>query len=316
VALIGHGPAGVAARVAAARTPGAYAGVVTICAPHGGSDLAPLTSARLADATRVASRLSTDPSVAMLLSILDGGPARDGVLPPSGAYSRAAFAAVPPGTTDTVPGLAIGSKLPGGLPPPWPAAGAERLTGIHRVTSHLGVGARHRLATPAASGAILVETWLRVDLVRVRLADGVEPARATHRVRLTTTLSRPGGWLLGDAGDRTDASNRAVTRVRWAELDVSIDLDSTGALRAVPTVRLHEAGLAGTSAALLDLPAILDALSTRPPTVTLPVGLDGPGAELLRACLHAVDLTDGAGKIVVANLRSLAASPLEWFGPG
>ena len=315
VVLIGHGPGGVVARIAAAQAPTGIAGVITVCAPHGGSDLTPLTDAAAADAVRVAAALSNDGTVAMLLAILDGGPAISGVLPPATTYAPDTFAAVPAGLTDTVAGLAIGSTIPTGLVAAMAAAHAPAVPTELIGPTHAGIGARIAIPLPAPStGGVAADLTIRVDLARFQVDDGPAPDRAVHEITLTTRIYRPGGWLAGDAGT---GSTRAVLRARWAEITVTIGTDASGGLTVTPAVALHDAGRPGESAPVLTLDAIMTALATQPDSLTLPT-LDGPVGDVVRGCLGALGLLDPVASVpslAVPALRRLVAAPAGWLGP-
>ncbi|SCF19750.1 hypothetical protein GA0074695_4249 [Micromonospora viridifaciens] len=324
VALIGHGPGGVVARVAAAGNPAGVAGVITLAAPHAGTDLTPLTRDDVADGVRLAraltdhptagvdGRVAVDEAVALLGSILDGGPVADGALPPAGTYTPDGFAGVPDGLTDTLPGLAIGARLPAGTLISSLAAAVAAPPAPAEPVSHLGLGARHRFTTPLGGpGQIQLDIDLRVDLARVRTGPGPEPVRTPHEVTVTAAVTRPGGWLVGDSGVR----DRAVPRVRWAEVRVRIDRDASGALRVDPVVLLHEAGRAGDDATVQDLAAIMALLRPGASSPALPAGIDGPAGDLIRALLAAAGLADSAGTWSVPALRQFTAAPTGWLGP-
>ncbi|MGN9778213.1 DUF6603 domain-containing protein [Micromonospora sp. H33] len=320
VALIGHGPGGVVARVAAAGNPAGVAGVagvITLAAPHVGTDLTPLTRDDVADAVRLARALGHRPTaavddvVALLGSILDGGPVADGALPPAGTYTPDGFVGVQDGLTDTVPGLAIGARLPAATLIPSLAAAVAAPPAPVEPVSHLGLAARQRFTTPlGVPGQVRLDVDLRVDLARIRNGPGLEPARAPHEVTVTAAVRRPGGWLVGDSGVR----DRAVSRVRWAEVRVRIGRDPSGALRVDPVVLLHEAGRAGDDATVLDLAAILALLRPGPTAPVLPAGIDGPAGDLVRALLAAAGLADPAGTWSVPALQQFAAAPAGWLG--
>ncbi len=320
--LLGYGPLGVTARVAAARTPAGVRGVITLAAPHAGSDLAPLSDVGLAEAVRVADLLLAESATAAgtvvrnLRTILDGGPAAGGLLPDPAVFAASTFAGIPAGTVDTVAGLAIGSRLTVDLiaairavPPP--------ATGAAQPISHVAVGVALRLPAPApGDGQPAVDLELCADLCRIPVIDQ-PPVAGASQVSLIGTIQRPGGWLVGDPGARNDATSRAVLRARSAQLGVVLTADGSGGMTSTPVVRLYEAGLRGNTAAVLDVPEVLAALAVRPGRIQLPV-LDGPAGAFLVDCLRALGLTAaGAGghdDLLVSAAQAALAAPAVALG--
>jgi hypothetical protein len=321
VTLLGHGRMGVVARVAAARRPAAVRGVITLVAPHAGSDLWPLTEPEIADAVRGAAQLLGDSDsgattvVRRLQVILDGGPTQGGMLPDPRLFTTSTFAGVPDGTVDSVAGLAIGSRLTVDLLAAIRASAAAPTS--PRPASHIALGVALRLPTPAPGpGQVNVDMELTGDLCRIPVIDQPPPAQPA-RVSLIATAHRPGGWLAGDSGARTDGSSRAVLRARSAQLGAMLTADGSGGMTTTPVFRLVDAGLPGTTAATLELPAVLTALATRPGRVPLPA-LDGPAGAFLISCLRALGLTaagaDGE-ELLTGTAEATGAAPADTLGP-
>lgn len=348
VTLVGHGIAGLAARVAAERRPATVRGVVTVGTPNAApadpadrpvtdAVAASVTDPDLADAVRFCAALldayppdataatsgtATAAVVDFLARVLDGGPARDGGLPPPAAFTAAGMGAPPDGLTAVVPGLAIGGRLAAGLVQLL-AAGAEPQPPAEPV-AHLGIGIQLPVALPESKpDEVHADLLLRADVTRIRLrADATAPDRPAQRLTARARLwRRPtglggslGGWLAGDDG--TDPADRARVRTRWAELGVWLDREPSG-LVTRPFAVLHEAGTAGGRAGRVDLTALLTALAVRGTRVPLPAGLDGPAMAAVLDLLRALDLvvTDGGAEAVnTAALAGLAAGPAGALG--
>ncbi|MBK7820666.1 MAG: hypothetical protein IPJ61_06225 [Tessaracoccus sp.] len=272
--VVAHSTAGVVARRLAAAHPGAVAGLVTLGAPHAGSDLLPLLDTTTADAVRVAAAvLGVDTTlggaVGWLNGLLDGGGG-----PGGGPVRPGWFAGQGRELVDTVPRLAIGSQLTGDL--------AALLTGAPAdpagdPPTHLAFGARLGLTTPESDApedeerGIALAVDARIDLARLRLVpDAIEPARPAMALSLGTTTLRPDGWLVGD-GALSDGP--LGVRVRRLQAGVRVTPESG----VTPWLRLVDAAV--------DASPLRDAISL--------------GEAELRAALDAV----------LDELRAAAASP-------
>ncbi|MCI0688951.1 MAG: hypothetical protein L0Y54_17230 [Sporichthyaceae bacterium] len=356
VTLVGHGIAGLAARAAAERRPAMVRGVVTVgtpnaapadqadpadladSAPTTGGVAAAVTDPDLADAARFGAALlgayppsagtpadgvATAAVVDFLSRVLDGGPVRDGALPPPAAFTATGMGAPPDGLTAAVPGLAIGGRLAAGLVQLL-ASGVQPEPPTEPV-AHLGIGVQLAVPLPEPEpDEVHADLLLRADVTRIRLRAGATaPDRPAQRLTARARLwRRPtglggsfGGWLAGDDG--TDPTDRARVRARWAELGVWLDREP-GGLVTRPFAVLHEAGVVGGRAGRVDLTALLSALAVRGARVPLPAGLDGPAMAVVLDVLRALDLvvTDGGTDAVdTAALAALAAGPAGVLGP-
>ncbi|MDF1489003.1 alpha/beta hydrolase [Tessaracoccus caeni] len=307
--VVGHSTAGVVARALAAAQPDVVAGLITIGSPHAGSDLLPLADQLTADAVRVAAAVAgavadsaLGGTVGWLAGLLDGsgggwgGPVRPGW-----------FAGAELGLVDAVPRFAIGSRLGGDLPGLLAGSTVVGLAGGAPPT-HLGFGVRLGLATPEAEDddGVVFAADARVDLARLRLTpDAAEPPRPATAVTISTTTSRPDGWLVGDG---MLAEGPLGARVRRVEAGVTV----TAGPEIRPWLRLVDASIDATP--VRDVVALGDE--------ALRAALDAVVAELSAADDPAADaalnLLEAAGALVatadgrrasVQGILALATAP-------
>jgi hypothetical protein len=233
VIVVAHSTPGVAARVAASDRPDVIRAVATLGTPHLGVAPLPLTDASLADAVRAARTIGGLP--ALLTAVLDRLDAALDGLP--GAFAGAAFAPVPGGTVNAVPGFALGSSVGGDLVAALAQSLAARLAAVtvadRPTPTHLGVGARVLLPVAGAVGEPSVDAWVRIDAGRIALVAGAaDPPRPPQAATLHVAAERPGGWLVGDAvGDDP--------RIRSAQLDLTL-VPAAGSVTVSPRLILRD----------------------------------------------------------------------------
>ena len=236
VVLVAHSTPGLAARVAAANRPDAVRAIATLGTPHAGAAPLPLTDPALAEAVRAARSLGGP--TAPLQTVLDRLDAALDGLP--GAFVAGAFAPLPDGTADAVPGLALGSAVGGDLVDALAQSLAARIAAVassaRPAPTHLGIGARIGLPLgTAAAGEPAVAAAVRIDAGRIRLVAGAaEPSRPPRAATLHVDASRgDGGWLVGDAVG-------SGPRIRSAELDVTLVPAAGGGISAAPSLILRD----------------------------------------------------------------------------
>jgi hypothetical protein len=284
VTLVAHSTAGVTARLLAAAHPELVRGMVTVGTPHTPSPLTPLTDAAAAAAVRVAAAF-TGPlagngagvAIGRLAATLGGAP---GGLD---AAARRAFTDGPAalaGIVDTVPRLAIGAALGGD--PIGLLTGAALATGGVPAgpPTHAGFGVRFALDIPAAAtGDVALDAHARIDLARLRLAEGAaEPPRPATAASVSLTARRPDDWLVG-----AEVAGGVAARVRWLEAGVAVRPSTPGAVVAEPWLRLHDADV--------DQPVSLDHLTA-----------------LVDAARHAAEVARDARAAVVSAANSAATA--------
>ena len=300
VTIVAHSTAGVPARAFTASAPaGTVQGLITLGTPHLGAPLPFLTDPVMADAVRVAqSLLPADPGVdptrqaiVHLVQALDGyvPPDAPGHLPTPLPYPVSSFNFTS-ASTDTAgrPALALGGPLSNSLLSVLkPAVGALANSAANPTTTppaptHLAFGFRTRLGYPVASAAqVAVEAFLRADLLRIALRDGVaEPPHPAQVIHLRAKLSRSNGWLVGASSAFAGSGLPPVdVRVRWAELGA--DVQFTGStVQVTPHLALRQVALHGPMLPGADwadaqaqalLGAVLHAIAPDTPTPGTPV---------------------------------------------
>ena len=280
VRLVGHGAAGLAARVCGGRPPAVVAGVVTLGSAHDGTTAPAVSDAGLADVVRFAHGLlsassggspagsATADTLTLLARALDGGPARDGQLPAAGAHSPQGLSRPLADAAAGPAGLAIGGKLPADLVQVLAATRPPAAVPPPVAATHIGLGLRLPVPLPPAGpDQVTAGLTLRADVTRLRVADGPEPDRPRQRLTALLSAGRAGGWLAGTDG--TDPTERGSARLRRADLGVRLDRTPQG-LVVQPLVALHDAAAAGDTAARLDLATVTASLATRGAHVPLP----------------------------------------------
>ena len=336
IAVVAHSTSALAALTAIQAAPAGTANaLIALGAPLAGSPLTALTDPAVSDAVRLVAGLAPSGvpdaplagAIAHLLTALDGyePPASAGGTPVPAPYPLASFAApqsldLPAGVTGTAIAARLGGDLLASL---WTAlqAAAAALTPPTAEPTHAGVGARIRLASGGAPAGTVVDASVRLDVGHVALGSSAPSTPPVPTLRLLTTLTGDGGWLVG--GPAAGAVSGSGGRVRWAEFGIDVTPPPTtgAAPGAVPRLLLHDAALrapARATVALADADAggllgeVLRAASTPAP----PLG--GPVASVL-AALGALGIAvpDGHGGIGVAAdaLAALQADAVAFAEP-
>lgn len=333
VTLVGHGIAGLAARISAERRPATVRGVITVgtvnAVPEEDAEnvAAAVTDPHVADAVRVAATLLAQDDgmsqdglvgeVAHLAAVLNGGPVLEGVLPAPGSATASGLGSPPDDLTSAVPGLAIGGRVEGDLPtllaPLLPRAEEPAAQPARRAAQRVGLAVQVVAPMPQANpGEARADLVLRADL------NGAQALTATTVLRQDFG-GWPGGWLVG--GDGTVAADRSRARCRWAEIGLRLDRTPAGA-SVSPVVVLHEAAAAGARTQRLDLAALVPILAARASAagrVALPDELSGPAVGAVLDALTAAGLVaadpGGALSVEVEALSSLLTTPAAVLSP-
>ena len=248
VVLVAHGSAGQAARLLASQS-SAIAKLVLLGVPAAGLSLDVLDVPPAADALQVLRRLlpapdpglPDDPNLAAGRALIGTlGDAFDSALAPVNDFlpPQALGALTPPawsvrGTLDgDLTTRALASVIRAGMYAAWPSASVPRpLPATLRGGLRMVRSSPPATAGPGAAG-VAVDVAATLDLGIVVIAGGAAPPPA---LRLTVTLSRPGGWLVGGPqGVPAPPDLSRTPSLRRAELRVSADLadPSSGAVRA------------------------------------------------------------------------------------
>ncbi|HZZ37514.1 MAG TPA: DUF6603 domain-containing protein [Acidobacteriaceae bacterium] len=302
VTLVAHSTAGVAACTFTAANPTLVQGLITLGAPHLGSSLPFLSDSRIGDALRVAQQLRGQIAAGPLRDALDflvlaidayQPPATVGALPPAAPFPAGSFPAsiTAPATIDSGgrPVLAIGSQLGGGLLDALkPALSALANTAANPGTippapTHIGFGARAHVNLATTTGNFAIDNTVRGDLFQLPLRSGAAaPPHPAHALRVRTTLTNPGGWLVGESSAFAGPGlPPADVRVRWAEIGADI-YETSGTFHVDPVVNLHQVSYHGPvvdAASFTDanaqalLGAVLQTISNPAPTPTSPAGI-------------------------------------------
>jgi hypothetical protein len=247
VVLVAHGSAGQAARLLASQS-SAIAKLVLVGVPAAGLSLDVLDVPPAADALQLLRRLlpapdpsqPDDPNLAAGRAVVNTlGAAFDSALAPVNDFlpPQALGSLTPP--TWSVRGAldadltirALASVIRAGMYAAWPAASAPPPP-----PTALRGGLRMVQSSPPATAGpgpagVAVDVAATLDLGIVSLVGGPLPPA----LRLTVTLSRPGGWLVGGPqGVPASPDLSRTPSLRRAELRVSADLASasTAAVRA------------------------------------------------------------------------------------
>lgn len=309
ITVVAHSASGLAARAALQRTGVAplVRGLITVGTPHVGTPLPWLANPPLTEALSALQRLRTSlPLSGALGNALDAlwGFLRErtseglAFVWPTQAFAPAGGMALPAG----VPGHAIALRLPGQtLADTLGSAIATRAAQLRAAqtarapVTHLGFGLALAPTVRAAEGTLKLRTHARLDIARVRVADGAH-VRNLPRLVLQADLWRSDGWLVGSASSRM--------RVRRAEL--GCEITETG---IVPRIRLVDAAVEGVEQPLATLRRLGDTGPWVPDDVLVPAldallaqlttgeGIDA-GVQSLARLLASVELTrlrvDGA----------------------
>ncbi len=337
--LVGHSTAGVVARTLAAAHPELVAGLVTLASPHAGSDLLPLVDTMTADALRAASAVSGAITTSALGGTVDWlSGLLDGAGGPLGGPVRPGwFAGAASGLVDAVPRFAIGSQLSGDLIGMLAGSTVTELTAAEPPT-HVGFGIRLGVTTPHndseldedGSPAIALAADVRVDLARLRLVpDAAEPARPATALSVSTTVFRPGDWLVGEG---TVPDGPVPARVRMLEAGVTVTPAGAASSASAPSGAVAgeaTAGGLGIRPWLRLVDACVDATRVRESISLgeddLRVALDAVVAELLSIATNpaaeaVLELLEAAGAVTVTTegprasiqgIQALATVPIR-----
>lgn len=260
VIIVAHSTSGLAARAAITRDGNStrVRGVITIGTPHLGSIPAWIADASVSQALAFLGRFEQlalenqqiRAAVEQLLKFVNGEwTDKHGSEPlgfPSHCFQPAGPVALPAG----VNGHAVATRLPSltlrGQIAAWLTSRTAQLRttlGQRAAVTHAGFGVR-LLPPPATISGVQVSTTARVDAARATIRrDPADSSAypALPRLELLSTITRPGGWLVGGPG--------ANPRVRWMELGAVV----TAQQQVIPIVRLHDGHVDGVDAALAEL---------------------------------------------------------------
>lgn len=258
VALVAFSGSGSAAATFAAANPQLVGGLITLGSPFGGASLEPLTDSPTAEAVRFLERVlpanALQPPLSNVLSdlsqLLDGfTPAAKGQPGRPLTLSSAQFAAFKPPAMGSVPAFALAGSL-GAID----VIGALRSALSQLATSALGRAGPTHVAFGLCTAATVADAELtdqlallaRADLLRLPLAPGAPaPTQPLPRVAVSGTVSRPGGWLLGDAGAGFTGT---TTRLRLLDFDAS--WQPTATPPSSVNLTLHDCSLNGPTTGL------------------------------------------------------------------
>jgi large repetitive protein len=262
VALIAHSTAGIPARMLASEQQAGISHLFTVGTPHAGATFDFFDDPLVGEAIRLLQRLGAElpaeaPAAELqpLLDLLDtiGAALDDYAAPapgepvihspfPTRDFTAPAFAPQAQGVTAT----ALTSSVPAAtfhdaLAHLTLALLSELTESAAAAPTHAGFGVRARVASGGTeTGELAVDAAVRLDLVRVALADGA--VEAEPRMSAHAELRRVGRWLVGGPTGVHPEGTPRDPRLRWAELAVEA---GTGPLEAAARVTLHDAAVFG-----------------------------------------------------------------------